>query len=263
MSDDQVTQGAEKPAGPRWRAVGAIDCRVLGVLAEKAKTTPDAYPLSLNALVAACNQKSNRDPVMQLEPDIVQDSLDRLREMGAVGLIESIGRVPKYRHYLYEWLGVEKVELSVMTELLLRGPQTEGELRGRVSRMDPVADLPVLRALLASLRAKNLVVALTPDGRGHTLTHNLYPPRELERLKARYQQSAPAPWTEDRSAAAAPPRLAATAAAPPPAELDAIRRELSELRAQLGELRTQFDGAAGEIDRMAGELRSLRDSLGG
>jgi uncharacterized protein len=259
MSDEQATAAA----APRWRPVGAIDCRVLGVLAEKAKTTPDVYPLSLNALVAGCNQKSNRDPVMQLEPDNVQESLDRLREMGAVGLIESMGRVAKYRHYLYEWLGVDKVELSVMTELLLRGPQTEGELRGRVSRMDPVADLPVLRAMLSSLRAKNLVVPLTPEGRGHTVAHNLYPPRELERIKTRYQASAPAAWSEDQPAATPPlPRPLVAAAAPSPNELESVRRDLNELRGQLGELRTRLDEATAELHRMADELRGLKDSLG-
>ena len=104
--------------------------------------------MSLNGVVAGCNQKSNRSPIMQLEADQVEESLDRLREFGAVALVEGSGRVQKYRHYLYEWLGVSKVELSVMIELLLRGPQTEGELRGRVSRMDPIDDLNSLRELL-------------------------------------------------------------------------------------------------------------------
>ena len=141
-----------------------MDRRVLGVLAEKAKTTPDGYPMSLNAICTGCNQKSNRDPVMQLELDDVQESLDRLRQLGAVGMVEGYGRVTKYRHYLYEWLGVEKIELSVMTELLLRGAQTEGELRGRASRMDAIPDLAGLRALLASLKAKKLVIPLDAGG---------------------------------------------------------------------------------------------------
>ena len=84
--------------------------------------------MSLNAVATGSNQKSNRDPLMQLEPDDVAESLERLRQLGAVGMVEGYGRVTKYRHYLYEWLGVEKLELSVMTELLLRGAQTEGEL---------------------------------------------------------------------------------------------------------------------------------------
>ncbi len=119
------------PAPPqrRWRPLESIDRRVVGVLAEKAKTTPDIYPMSLNAIRTGCNQKSNRHPLMELEPEEVEESLDRLREIGAVGLVEGYGRVQKYRHYLYDWLGVDKVELAVMTELLLRGEQTVGELR--------------------------------------------------------------------------------------------------------------------------------------
>ena len=115
---------------------------MLGVLAEKAKTTPDGYPMSLNAIATGSNQKSNRDPLMQLEPDDVAESLERLRQLGAVGMVEGYGRVTKYRHYLYEWLGVEKLELSVMTELLLaRGADRRGVAGPRVG-MDPIADLP-------------------------------------------------------------------------------------------------------------------------
>ena len=178
-------QSSAQPA-PRWRPLNSIDRRVLGTLGEKAKTTPDAYPMTLNALVAGCNQKSNRAPVLQLEPDQVEESLDRLREFGAVALVEGSGRVQKYRHYLYEWLGVSKVELSVMIELLLRGEQTMGELRGRVSRMDPVDDLNALRELLNSLKEKGLVLPLTPEGRGQVFTHGLYPERDLDNQRARY-----------------------------------------------------------------------------
>ena len=147
----------------RWQPLGVIDRRVVGVLAEKAKTTPDIYPMSLNAICTGCNQKSNRTPLMQLEAGDVEESLDRLRALGAVGLVEGYGRVAKYRHYLYEWLGVDKVELAVMTELLLRGPQTEGELRGRAARMEPIADLGALRPVITALKARGLVLPLTPE----------------------------------------------------------------------------------------------------
>src|SRR5579872_2493283 len=100
--------------GP-WPVLDAKERRALGVLVEKAKTTPDAYPLSLNALVTGCNQKNNRYPLSQYEPEHVEDSVDRLRLMGAVAAVQGSGRVGKYRHYMYEWLGVEKVELSIMT----------------------------------------------------------------------------------------------------------------------------------------------------
>ena len=106
----------------------------------------------------------------------------------------------KYRHYLYEWLGVSKIELSVMIELLLRGPQTEGELRGRVSRMDPIDDLNALRELLTSLKTKGLVLPLTPEGRGQVFTHALFPQRDLDHQKAQHSQQAVAsPAAEDEA----------------------------------------------------------------
>ena len=91
-----------------------------------------------------CNQKSNRDPVTNYDQDDVEETLHSLRKKGAVILIEGSGRVARWKHTLYDWLKVSKVELAVMAELLLRGPQTEGELRARASRMEPLADLPRL-----------------------------------------------------------------------------------------------------------------------
>ena len=189
---DETTSPSEATSKPRWQPIGPIDRRVAGVLVEKAKTTPEAYPLSLNAIVSACNQKSNRHPIMQLEADDAEESLERLRGLGAVAIVQGYGRVSKYRHYMYEWLGVDKVELAVVTELLLRRAQTEGELRGRAARMEPIPDLGALRPVLASLKAKGLVIPLTPEGRGHVLTHGLYPPRELEHLRAQFSQGSTA-----------------------------------------------------------------------
>lgn len=195
-SDD--TQSAPKR---QWRPLEALDRRVLGVLVEKAKTTPEAYPLSLNALSTGCNQKNNRYPLMNTEPDDVQESIDRLREMGAVAEVQGGGRVARFRHYLYEWLGVEKAELSVMAELLLRGAQTEGELRGRVARMEPLPDLNALRAILDSLKKKGLVVSLSPAGRGHVVTHALYQQREMEKLEREFAGGMPSA-DQDRSESA-------------------------------------------------------------
>ncbi len=168
----------QKP--PQWKPLHPKDRRVIGTLVEKAKTTPEQYPLTLNSLVTGCNQKSNRDPQMNLQAEDVEESLDRLRTAGAVLEVQGSGRTSKYRHLMYDWLGVSKVELGVMTELLLRGAQTEGELRGRAARMDPIPDLTALRTILDSLRAKGLVISLSPEGRGHVISHALYLPPELE-----------------------------------------------------------------------------------
>jgi uncharacterized protein YceH (UPF0502 family) len=270
---DPTTESAA-PA-PRWRPLNSIDRRVLGVLGEKAKTTPDTYPMSLNGVVSACNQKSNRAPLMQLEPDQVEESLDRLRQFGAVALVEGAGRVQKYRHYLYEWLGVSKVELSVMIELLLRGPQTEGELRGRVSRMDPIDDLNALRELLTALRTKGLVLPLTPEGRGQVFTHALFPQRDLEHQKAQFsQQSVAAAPVDDEAgpeshptAGPRPPVQPVVSRPAPPSggagDPDLLRQTVEELRSQVKQQQQEIEELAAGFRRIEDEFQDLKRALGG
>ncbi len=263
MDPTPSTSPAAEAPSPSWKPLRPIDRRVVGVLAEKAKTTPDIYPMSLNAVCTGCNQKSNRAPIMGLEPEVVEESLDRLREMGAVTLIEGYGRVSKYRHQLYQWLGVDKVELAVMTELLLRGPQTEGELRGRAARMEPIADLAALRPVLAELKRKGLVVSLTPEGRGHVVTHALHMPDELAKIRTQHE------WTS--SAAAAPgdgtERRRATApmgsAAMEQQIIDTIRADIEDLKQNLVQLRDDIKHLVAENERIDQDLRQLKDSLGG
>lgn len=175
---------------PRWSPIGPVERRVLGVLIEKAKTTPDVYPMTVAAICAGCNQKNCRHPLMQLEPEDVEEALERLRQLGAVGYVESSGRALRFRHYAYEWFGVNKAELAVLAELLLRGPQTEGQLRAHVSRMEPINDLGQLRAIIRSLKEKGLVVSLTPEARGHVVTHTLYLPKEMEKIREEYAREA-------------------------------------------------------------------------
>ena len=254
-----------------WQPLSAIDRRVAGVLIEKAKTTPDQYPLSLNGIVSGANQKNNRHPHMELSPDDVRDSLERLRELGAVSEIQGSGRVDKYRHLLYEWLGVEKVELSVMAELLLRGAQTEGELRGRAARMDPIADLTALRPILDSLAAKKLIVSLAPPGRGHVLTHALYQPQELEKLRREHPADSAPPATAATSSepqrasggsAPSPPPATPRPAAPPAAS-DTTQRELQSLRAELTHLRSELEELAERQRRTDDDLQQMKSALGG
>jgi uncharacterized protein len=250
---------ASDPQGPNWRPLNSIDRRVLGVLGEKAKTTPDAYPMSLNALVSGCNQKSNRSPVLQLEPDQVEESLDRLRGFKAVVLVEGAGRVQRYKHCLYEWLGVGKIELSVMIELLLRGPQTEGELRGRVSRMDPINDLNALRELLGSLRAKGLVLPLTPEGRGQVFTHALFPQRDLDQQRLEQSQQGSAAAVDggppDDAPSSAARRPVAAPAVNSPAQPAAHASDLDSLRQSVADLTSQMKQQAEEMERLREDLR--------
>ena len=266
---------------PRWQPLSAIARRVLGVLAEKAKTTPDAYPMSINGICTGANQKNNRFPLMQLEPDDVEESLERLRGFGAVAVIQGSGRVSKYRHFLYDWLGVDKVELAVMAELLLRGTQTEGELRGRAARMEPIADLAALRPVLESLKTKGLVIPLTPEGRGHVVTHALYEPRELEKQKAEHTGGAApeSPTAPDRAddfqvaerrilspagAAAVPPPATAPAnsSAGSSAALDDLRRQTQQLRDELAELRKVVEELRSELAARSSDFERLKEALG-
>lgn len=246
---------------PRWRPLSRVDRRVVGVLVEKAKTTPDGYPMSVSALRSGCNQKSNRDPQMELEIEEVEESLTRLRAAGAVAEVHSDGRIARYRHYMYDWLGVDKVELAVMSELLLRGTQTEGELRGRAARMEPIADLAALRPVLASLKAKGLVIALSPEGRGHVVTHALYEPQEMEKVRAEFNASSAVPRREPAEAEASPaasaPRgttLGAGSTGGEAAERDSLRQTVDQLRRELEELRA-------EVDVVRQDLQELRSAL--
>lgn len=130
----------------------ATETRVLGSLVEKEITTPDYYPLSLNALVNACNQKSNRDPVMDLSEDEVRDALDGLNTKGLAGARSTAeSRVTKYEHRLQEVFNFGRRETAVLCVLLLRGPQTPGELRGRTERMYRFGELDEVQSTLQHL----------------------------------------------------------------------------------------------------------------
>src|ERR1700754_1602554 len=137
----------------------ALEARVVGCLIEKQITTPDQYPLSLNALVNACNQKSNRDPVLELEERTVQQTVDDLGRKHLVVEKSGFGsRVPKYQHRFcnteFGTLKFDPQELAIVCELLLRGPQTPGELRSRASRMAPIAEVSEVEAALNRLAAR-------------------------------------------------------------------------------------------------------------
>lgn len=140
-----------------------IEARVLGSLVEKEITTPEYYPLSLNALVNACNQKSNRDPQMTLSEGEVQHALRQLNELGLARSAATDSRVPKYEQRLAESYNFTRPETAILCELLLRGPQTPGELRSRAERMHPFEDLSLVHTTLKHLMEREPpLVALLP-----------------------------------------------------------------------------------------------------
>lgn len=143
----------------------ADEARILGVLIEKATTTPDQYPLTLNAAMNGANQKNNRDPIVSFDDLRTLEAMNGLRAKGLVVQVDSAGaRVPKYRHEAGDKLGLGKASLVLLAELMLRGPQTLGELRGRASRMHPFETLEQVRGILDTLieREEPLIRRLSP-----------------------------------------------------------------------------------------------------
>jgi uncharacterized protein YceH (UPF0502 family) len=211
-----------------------IEARLIGCLIEKQITTPDQYPLSLNALVLACNQKSNRHPVLELDDAAVQNTLDQLARKHLV--IERSGfgsRVPKYQHRFcnteFGTLKLSPQELAIVCELLVRGPQTPGELRSRATRMAPFADVAQVEAVLEAMVSRAdgpLVVRLPrePGRRDSRWAHLFSGPVDVAALEA--------------AAAAAPP--AAAADADSPSRLERLEQALNELRAEVDELKRRL-----------------------
>lgn len=237
----------ETTPAPAWKPLDERQRRVLGVLIEKAKTTPAGYPMTVNAIVLGCNQKSNRSPQMNLDDFAVEKTLDELRTLGAVVEIDWLGRAAKYKHRAYEWLGVDKLEIAVMAELLLRGEQSLGELRGRAARMEPIPDLAALRPVVDGLLQRGLMVELTTPGRGQIVSHNLYLPPELADLTSRYgavasraNAAGPDARSDEPSTDVATSRAMTSPSAPPAAPFAATVGGLDELRSQLAELREEL-----------------------
>ena len=234
MSHEPVSP-ASLLANEPFQPLSLLERRILGVLVEKAKTTPDSYPLTLNSLITGCNQKSNREPVMDVSDAEVEEVLPNLKRMGYLQQILGSGRADKFRHCLYDAWRVDKVQLAILAELLLRGAQSEGDLRGRASRMEPIADLDTLRPILRTLADRGLVVYLTPEGRrGTIVTHGFHTAEELALLKSKaerlhLEESTP---TVARSTAMAPSALEQRVAV--------LEQQLSELKTQLAELKSQL-----------------------
>ncbi len=174
--DDQTVPG------PRQLARGQR--RVLGVLLEKAFTTPDVYPLTVKACTSGCNQKNNRDPVTNYSEEQVREILDELREAGVAAVVHTDGgRAERFRHYMRKRYPFSEVQLAILTELLLRGRQQPGELRTRASRMTPIDSQEILKAALVDLQTQGYVQANGPlDRRGVEVDHTFYLDGENQKL---------------------------------------------------------------------------------
>jgi len=213
-----------------------LERRILGVLVEKAKTTPDGYPLTLNSLITGCNQKTNREPVMDVSDAEVEEAIPNLKKLGYMQQILGSGRTDKFRHCLYDAMKLDKVQLAIIAELLLRGAQSEGDLRGRANRMEPIADLEALRPIVKTLSERGMVMYLTPEGRrGTMVTHGFHTAEELVLLKSRAER-----WAVEEPAPA--PVRSAPVASGLEQRVIALEQAVAELREQVRELKGQLGG---------------------
>jgi uncharacterized protein len=196
-----------------------VEIRVLGCLIEKQRVTPDAYPLSLNGLRLACNQSTNRDPVVEYDEETIRAALHRLGRRGWTRLASGhSSRAAKYRHLLEEALGMDREELAVLAVLMLRGDQTPGELKQRSERMQPFGDLGAVEAVLARLIERDLVARLPrrPGQKEERFAHRLGEDLEDEEPRADERPAVPSP-DGDR--------------------LGRLEREVAELRAEVAALK--------------------------
>ncbi len=213
-----------------------VEARVLGCLVEKEITTPEYYPLSLNALLHACNQKSNRDPLMNLDEDGVRQALRGLNEQALARSAGGDSRVAKYEHRLAETFNFTRPETAILCELLLRGPQTPGELRSRAERMHPFEDLSVVHSTLKRLmeREPPLAVLLprlpgTKEARyAHLLSGN---PERQEAEPG--QPKVEMPVSNDIVEAGRVEQLES--------RVGELQKEVADLKRQFAEFRKQFE----------------------
>ena len=225
--------------------------RVLGCLIEKRWTTPDQYPLSLNALRLACNQSTNRDPVTNYDEATVRDAAQRLCLYGLARLASGHGsRAVKYRHLAEEALGLDREELAVLAVLLLRGPQTPGELKARTERIARLESLAEVDRILTALGERDYArrIGRRPGQKEDRFEHLLGPRGDAQASAARPAEAPVAAETAPAAPAPAPSYAQTTpppAAASPPVAVDgalaerieALESEVASLRAEVDELR--------------------------
>ncbi len=211
-----------------------VEVRVLGALVEKEITTPDYYPLSLNALINACNQKSNRHPVMALDENAVRDALESLNAKGLAGAASGAdSRVTKYEHRLQEAFNFSRPEVAILCVLLLRGPQTPGELRGRSERLYAFSDLSDVQSALQHLMKREpplvKILARVPGTKEARYVHLLAGETETWEAEPTAEGAAIGSTAESERLARLEDQVAN------------LRNELADLKQQLADFRKQFE----------------------
>ncbi len=223
------------------RELSPIQQRVIGVLIEKAFTTPEQYPLTLKSLTSGCNQKSNRAPVTRHSEDTILSTVDKLREVSLVAeVFTDGGRAARYRHYMRYRFDFSESQFAVIAELLLRGGQQPGELRTRASRMIRIESQESLRSDLLSLREKGFIRTNGPlDRRGVIVDHTFYPSSD----------------TPDLSGLTAAEGLLKDRAAPKKPSLCVDSDALDELRTHVERQQQEIDELKHAVDHLEDLMR--------
>jgi len=268
-----MTETQQETELPPITSLSPAQRRVLGTMIEKGLTVPESYPMTLKALTTGCNQKSARHPITNYQEADVEETLGELRELGLAAVVHTeLGRTERFRHYVRRhFSSLSEPQVAILGELLLRGRQSVGDLRGRASRMAPPASLDSLEQLrteLTGLVSMKLVQSDGPlDRRGVEIDHNLYQPREGQTMTVRTT-------FDDEPAATAPAQFVASpvvtrpVAAPPTVgvptaassadllnRIAALEKACADLRSENRELREQ-------LDELQNSLEELRRALG-
>lgn len=257
MTDDLLETDGDRY--PTVRELSRPQRRVLGTLLEKGFTTPDQYPLTVKSSTSGCNQKNNRDPISNYSEDQVLEVLDELQQMGLVAVVHTeSGRTERYRHYMRKRYDFSEPQLAILTELLLRGRQSLGELRGRASRMVPIDSLENLRKDLQGLIDAGYVESDMPlDRRGAEVDHTFYPSNEKRRIAPEHiETQSEAEVFDTRVVPIGMPEPVGASAEAVRAELESLRMECQALRAQMAEVLEEFQA-------LSQAFEDLKHQLGG
>lgn len=253
---------------PEVRELSSRQRRVLGVLMEKGLTTPEYYPMTMKAVIAGCSQKSNRSPITSYDEDAVEETLEQLRELGVAAVIlPDSGRTERYRHYVRKRYPFSEPQIAILTELMLRGRQTLGELRGRASRMVPIEDLATLRAELGELIEQGYAQSSGAlERRGVEVDHCFYKASENRTMGAAPAAASssvtPARSTPVASSSSEASPVTASVPVPQSKVSPANDAALAELRSENRQLKSDVEDLKQDIARLNDRLDDLCRDLG-
>jgi hypothetical protein len=266
-----MTDTQQEPQLPPITSLTPAQRRVLGTMIEKALTVPESYPLTLKALTTGCNQKSARHPLTSYQEADVEETLGEMRELGLAAVVHTeSGRTERFRHYVRRrFSALSEPQVAILGELLLRGRQSFGDLRGRASRMAPAGTLESLEQLRTELNGLVTLKLVQSDGpldrRGVEIDHNLYQPREGQTMTLRTTfDDEPATTGPVPSIAAPSARLPAVSTAAPSvgaASADLLNR-IAALETACAGLRSENRELLEQVEELRRSLEELRRALG-